>query len=825
MIRVTVVAAGMWMLLVAVSMGQAPAAPAPAGRGPAAQAAPTAVRRPAAASAAQARPVAAAPATHRPVLDRYCVTCHNDRLKSGGLSLAGMNLDDVSQDAVVWEKVIRKLDAGMMPPAGMPRPDQATTRAVVASLTSSLDQAAAAHPNPGSASLHRLNRTEYANAVHDLLALDIDAASLLPPDDSVAGFDNIADALGVSPVLLERYLAAAMKIAPLAVGTYAEGVVESIYRAPADLNQLGHVDGLPFGTRGGLNIRHNFPTDGTYELRTTLWRNNAGRVRGLESEHHLEVLVDGARVHAVVIGTPEHYTTSFNDRLNTKTTAEFDDTLKVRVPVTAGPHDIGVTFVAKTAAQDPQKLRPLLSPFDAVDTHGVPRVDAVMITGPFNPTGPGDTPSRQRIFSCRPTAAAQEEPCARTILSKLARLAYRRPVTASDLDVLLGFYKSGRAGGSFDTGIERALVRMLTAPEFIFRMEQDSPTVKPGVMARVTDLELASRLSFFLWSSIPDEQLLQVAAQGQLRDPLVLRQQVRRMLLDKRSDALVSNFAGQWLYLRNVRTLTPIADEFPDFDDDLRQGFRRETEMFFANVMRENRNVLDLLTADYTFVNERLARHYGIPGVFGERFRRVAVVDPNRRGLLGQGSILSVTSNANRTSPVRRGKWILENLIGSPAPAPPPNVPALVDNKDRAKPLSMREQMEQHRANPVCAACHKLMDPLGLALENFDAVGAWRIRDAGTPVDPATVLVDGSAISGPGGIRQMLLRQPDIFVRTMTEKLMTYALGRGLEYYDMPTVRAVVRNGAPDYRFNTLVMGIVTSTPFQMRMKPVRDTE
>ncbi len=826
MIRGTVLAVGMWVLFVAVSMGQAPTAPAPVrvqtrATAPASPSAPARAGQP-----VQAPPVAvAAPSAHRPVLDRYCVSCHNDRLKTGGLSLASVSLDDVQRDAAVWEKVVRKLDAGMMPPAGLPRPDPATSRAVVVSLTTALDRAAASRPNPGPASLHRLNRTEYANAIRDLLALDIDAASLLPADDSIAGFDNIADALGVSPVLLERYLAAAMKIAPLAVGTYADGAVEATYRAPADLNQLGHVDGLPFGTRGGLRIRHTFQSDGIYEIKSTLWRNNAGRIRGLESPHQLEVLVDGARVHAVTIGTPEQFAQSFDDRLNTKTTVEFDDTLKVRVPVTAGPHEVGVTFVAKTAAQDPQRLRPLLSPFDAVDTHGVPRIDAVMVTGPFSPTGPGDTPSRQRIFTCRPTAAAQEEPCAREILGRLARLAYRRPVAATDLDVLLGFYRSGRADGSFDTGIERALIRLLTAPEFIFRIEQDRPGAQAGVLARVSDLELASRLSFFLWSSIPDEPLLQVATQGRLRDPLVLRQQVRRMLQDARAEALVSNFAGQWLYLRNVRTLTPIADEFPDFDDDLRQGFRRETELLFTSIMRENRSVLDLLTADYTYVNERLARHYGISGVYGERFRRVPVTDPSRRGLLGQGSILSVTSNANRTSPVRRGKWILENLIGSPPPAPPPNVPALVENKDRATPLSMREQMEQHRASPACASCHRMMDPLGLALENFDAVGGWRVRDSGTLVDPSTQLADGSMISGPSGLRQALLRQPETFVRTMTEKLMTYALGRGLEPYDMPTVRAVVKSSVPDYRFNALVMGIVTSTPFQMRMKPVRETE
>ena len=803
MSRRLAIAAVLWVLVAAVSIAQAPP--------------PASARRPG--------PVAAPPATYRPVLDRYCVTCHNDRLKTAGLSLSALDMNDVAANAAIWEKVVRKLDAGMMPPAGMPRPDAATVHNLVGSLTTVLDREGLAHPNPGRASLHRLNRTEFANAIRDLLAIDIDVTALLPADDSSAGFDNIADALGVSPVLLERYLAAAMKIAPIAVGTYADGAVESIYRAPADLNQLHHVDGLPFGTRGGLLIRHNVPVDGTYEIRTTLWRNNAGRVRGLESPHQLEVLVDGAHVHGVTIGTPEQFAISFDDRLNTKTTAEFDETLKVRVALKAGPREIGVTFVAKTAAQDPQKLRPLASPFDAVDTHGVPRLDAVMITGPFNPTGPGDTPSRRRVLTCRPATAAEEVPCARTIVSALARKAYRRPITPADLDLLLGFYQAGRADGAFEHGIERALVRILTSPEFLFRMEHDPATAKPGMLTRVTDLELASRLSFFLWSSLPDEPLLQSAVQGRLHEPLVLDREVRRMLQDPRADALVTNFAGQWLYLRNVRTVTPIVDEYPDFDDDLRQGLRRETELLFSSVIREDRNVLDLLTADYTFVNERLARHYGIPGVYGERFRRVAVKDEARRGLLGQGSILAVTSNANRTSPVRRGKWILENLIGSPPPPPPPNVPPLVDNKDRSRPLSMREQMEQHRASPQCASCHRLMDPLGLALENFDAVGAWRIRDADTLVDASTELADGTPVNGPLGLRQALLRQPETIVRTMTEKLMTYALGRGLESYDMPTVRAIVRTAAPDYRFTSLVMGVVRSTPFQMRMKPIQGAD
>jgi hypothetical protein len=765
---------------------------------------------------------APAPATdHRATLDRYCVTCHSDRLKTAGLTLETIDPANPAPNAEVWEKVIRKLQAGMMPPSGMPRPDETAVRTLVSSLQTSLDRAAAARPNPGASTLHRLNRAEYANAIRDLLAIDVDVASLLPPDDSVSGFDNIADALGVSPVLLERYLSAAMKIAPLAVGTYSDGPAESTYRAPADLNQTQHVEGLPFGTRGGLLIRHFFPADGEYVIKTTLWRNNAGRVRGLESPHDLEILVDGARVHAVTIGTPEQFAISFDDRLNTKTTAEFDATLQVRVPVKAGPREIGVTFAGKTAAQDPQKLRPLLSPFDAVDTHGVPRVDAVMITGPYNPTGGGDTPSRRRIFTCTPGAGIAEDACARQIVSTVARRAYRRPVANDDLDVLLGFYKAGRAEGTFETGIERALVRMLTSPEFLFRAERDPAGAAPGTISRVSDVELASRLSFFLWSSIPDDALLEAAARGQLKTPGVLDRQVARMLADRRADALVNNFAGQWLYLRNLRTVAPIADEYPDFDDDLRQAFRRETELLFDSIVREDRSVLELLTADYTFVNERLARHYGIPRVYGSHFRRVPVRDEARRGLLGQGSILAVTSNANRTSPVRRGKWILENVIGSPPPAPPPNVPALADNKDRPKPLTMREQMEQHRANPSCASCHRLMDPLGLALENFDAVGAWRIKDANAPVNASVQLADGTAIDGPVGLRQALLRRPEVFVTTVTEKLLTYALGRSLEAYDMPTVRAIVRDAAPGgYRFSSIVQGVVRSPAFTMRMKP-----
>ena len=778
-------------------------------------------------TATVSRPSSATPPVAvQPVVNRYCVSCHNDRLKTGGLSLEKVDAAHPGLAPAVWEKAIRKVDAGMMPPAGAARPDATTLRAMTAALATALDTEAAAHPNPGPSPIHRLNRSEYANAIRDLLALDIDVDSLLPPDDAVAGFDNIAEALGVSSSLLERYLAAAMKIAPVAVGTYADGAVEITYNAPGDYSQIRHVEGLPFGTRGGLLIKHTFPVDGEYLIKTTLWRNNAGRVRGLEAPHQLEILIDGARVHAVTVGTPEQFTTSFDDRLNTKTTADFDALLQIRVPVKAGPREIGVTFVGKTNALDPQKLRPLLSPSDAVDTHGVPRVDKVMVTGPFSPAGPGDTPSRQQVFVCRPTSAGDEEPCARRIIGRLAERAYRRPVTDADLAPIVEFYQAGRKEGSFDLGVERAVTRLLTSPQFLFRSEHGVPLKAGATASRLTNLELASRLSFFLWSSIPDEALRKVAVQGRLSNPLVLDQQVRRMLADERSEALTTNFAGQWLYLRNLKNFLPIADEYPDWDDDLRQGFKRETELLFKSVLHDDRSVLELLTANYTFVNERLAHHYGIPNVYGSTFRRVTVTDENRRGLLGHGSVLTVTSNANRTSPVRRGKWILENLIGTPPPAPPPNVPALADNKDRAKPLTMRAQMEQHRANPACAGCHRLMDPLGLALDNFDAVGGWRIKDAGTTIDAKVQMLDGTDVEGPAGLRRALLRRPELFVQTVTAKLMTYALGRPLEYYDMPTVRAIVRDAArSNYKFSALVMGVIRSTAFEMTSNSARPNE
>ncbi len=774
------------------------------------------------------------PLTTDPSSIGTCVTCHNERVKTAGLVLENLDLTQVPQHADVWEKVVRKLRSGMMPPQGSPRPDAATTDSLASWLETTLDRAAAARPNPGRPPLHRVNRVEYANAIHDLFALDVDVSSLLPPDDSSFGFDNVAGVLGVSPVLLERYLGAALRISALAVGDVSIAAAEEAYRPRADSTQSRHVEGLPLGTRGGMLIHHTFPVDGEYIIRPTLWRNNVGRLRGTTDPHDFEISVDGVRVHLVTVGTPEQHKMTFDDQANAASISTFDQSLQIRLPIKAGRRAIGVTFVTKSAALEPLKLKPFLNQADGVDTYGVPKVDTLTIVGPYAVTGPGDTPSRRRIFTCgppadagrqvpvagRPAARDADEPCATTILSALARRAYRRPVTADDMGVLLEFYRRGRLAGGFETGVQHALARILASPEFIFRVERD-PAAAPGTVHRLSDVELASRLSFFLWSSIPDAALLDAASQGRLTNPAVLDQQVRRMLADPRAQMLVDNFAGQWLYLRNLKSVAPFVDEFPDFDDDLRESMKRETELLIDSVIREDRSVLDLLTADYTFVNERLAQHYGMPRIYGSRFRRVPVQDDVRRGLLGHAGILTVTSNANRTSPVRRGKWILENLLGSPPPSPPANVPPLKEAGERERPLSMRGQMEQHRANPACAGCHKLMDPLGFALERFDAVGASRLRDAGAPIDTAVELADGTAIDGPVALRQWLLRRPERFVQTMTEKLLVYALGRGLVATDMPTVRAIVRDTSKqNYRFSALVLAVVRSAAFQMRTTP-----
>jgi cytochrome c551/c552 len=778
-------------------------------------------------AAPQTAPAAGPAADSKALLSRYCVSCHDGRLKTGGLALDGMNLADIPAGAEVWEKVIRKVRAGMMPPAGMPRPADTELRAFAASLEKSLDDAAAVRPGSGRALIHRLNRAEYANAIRDLVALDVDAASLLPPDDAAYGFDNIADALGVSPLLLDRYLSAAGRIAALAVGNRKIEPASQIFRLRQDASQDVHVEGLPLGTFGGLAVQPSIPLDAEYRLQVKLFRTNTATMRGLENPHQLEITVDGRRVLLADFGGEA----DFKATMENPTTAgdDVEKRFDVRLPLKAGVHTVTAAFLA-TAPPSTVRLQPFVrSSFDTIDPSGHPHVESLTVTGPFNATGAGDTPSRRRIFVCRPSSPVSDEPCARRIIAALARKAYRRPVTPADLDPILAFYRTARDARGFEEGIEVALQRILTDPEFVFRAERDPEDAAPGTVYRVSDLELASRLSFFLWSSIPDEQLLGLASQGRLHVPAVLDRQVARMLADPRSAALVQNFASQWLYLRNLRNQQPNSMAFPDFDDNLRRSFRRETELLFESIMREDRNVVDLMTADYTFVNERLARHYGIPNVYGSQFRRVPISDPARKGLLGQGSILMVTSHSDRTSPPVRGKWVLENLLGTPPPAPPANVPPLPETprRDTGTEPTMRERMEQHRANPACAACHRIMDPIGFALENFDAVGAWRAREggsAGTPIDASGQLVDGTKVDGVVALREALVREPEAFVRTMTEKLLTYALGRGLSYADMPAVRGIVRgSAAQNYRFSSLVSGIVASPAFQMRTASPRE--
>jgi len=663
--------------------------------------------------------------------------------------------------------------------------------------------------------VHRLNRAEYANAIRDLLSLEIDAATLLPPDDSAYGFDNMSEALGFSPLLEERYVGAAMKIGALAVGDTHISPSSETYRLRQDLSQDQHVEGMPLGTVGGTRVVHNFPLDGIYTFEAKLYRTNLNIVRGLESEHQVEFTIDGQRVHLASIGGKEDLESLFQKPTDTGDAVEAR--LRFRVPVKAGPHAVTVAFLQEPQTAHAGRLqRYLRSSVDNFDWSGQPHIQTLVVTGPFNTTGIGDTPSRRRIFVCRPVNAAAEVPCATQIIATLIRRAYRRPAAGEDEQRIMAFYEAGRREGGFEAGIEAAVQRILASPQFLLRIERDPA---PGVAHPVSDLELASRLSFFLWSSIPDDELLKAAADGTLSRPATLEREVRRMLADPKSGALVDNFAGQWLRLRNVRNVLPNSDLFPDFDDNLRQSFRRETEMFFESIIREDRNVMDLLTADYSFINERLARHYGIPDVYGSQFRRVTISDPARRGLLGQGSILAVTSHAERTSPVLRGKWILENIVGMPVPPPPPDVPPLKERADGEKPRTMREQMVEHRVNPACAVCHKVMDPIGFAMENFDAVGAWRIRDAGTPIDASGELADGTKIDGVMELRKALTKDPELFVGTFTERLLTYALGRGVDYRDMPAVRKIVRQaGGQNDRFSAIVMEIVRSTPFRMRM-------
>jgi hypothetical protein len=744
------------------------------------------------------------------LVQKYCVSCHSDRLKTGGLSLQNVDPAAPAIDGELWEKVLQKLHGGMMPPQGMPRPDAATLETFVASLEAVLDRQAAGAPNAGHKPPHRLNRTEYGNAIRDLLDLDIDASSLLPADDESYGFDNIAGVLRISPSLLEQYLGAARKVSSLAVGTDKD-VIRLAFRVPPDDSQEDQVDGLPFGTRGGLSFPHTFPQDAEYEFSVFLMRNIVGYMTGLEFAHQLEISIDGERAFIAQVGGEEDNLAS--DKNMSETANAIDARLKTRVKVKAGPRTVAVTFIKRNHAESDEPLQPHERHHDLQDMNGLPQIDHVNLTGPFDATGPGDTPSRRRIFTCRPTAAADEAACARKVLSTLARRAYRRPVTADDLAPIMEQYEAGRKAGSFDSGIEHGLRLILANPKFLFRVER--AVDKPGP---VSDLELASRLSFFLWSSVPDDALIDAATNGRLSTPAGLERQVTRMLADPKARALTDNFASQWLLLRNLRGHVPTPGDFPNFDNELRQAFRRETELFFGSIVKENRSVLDLINADFTFVNDRLARHYGIPNVYGSNFRRVTLTNQARRGLLGQGSVLTVTSYPNRTSPVLRGKYILENILGTPPPAPPANVPALSDNEAGQEPKSLRERLELHRRTPSCASCHRVMDPLGFALENFDGIGAWRVKEPGGAIDPTGKLADGSDVDGPVALRAAIMRHPDQFVRTLTEKLMTYGLGRGLEHYDLPVVRGITRDAAKkNYRFSAIVAGIVNSPPFRQK--------
>jgi len=766
-----------------------------------------------------ATPAAVSPASHAAVVKTYCVTCHSDRTRSGELSLEHADLADISSHAEMWEKVIRKVRAGMMPPAGMPRPDAATLDAFVTHLETTIDRAAAARPRPGRTALHRLNRAEYANAIRDLLALEIDATALLPPDDESSGFDNIADVLTVSPSLMERYLSASWNISRTALGNVSITPGTVTYRVRPDLSQDQHIDGMPPGTRGGMKIEHTFPVDGEYVIRLRMWRNTFDLMRGMEDPHDIEMAMDGTRLTVVTVGGRD----DFGRMAENPGTfgADLDRRLTVRLPVTAGTHTIWATTVLKSHAPRDDLIKPFIrTTVDGLDIMGDPSVDRITIEGPYAAAGPGDSASRRKILSCRPASASQETACARQILTSLARQAYRKPVDKATSDVLMDFYARGRkTGGHFDRGIESALQFILASPEFLFRVEPDPPQRSSAAQVyQLDDLRLASRLSFFLWSSLPDDQLIAIAAQGRLKQPAVLEQQVRRMLADRRSKTLIDNFAEQWLHLRNLKNSNPDLSAFPDFDDNLRQAMKEETELFFDSIMREDRSVMDLLNADYTFVNERLARHYGIANIYGSRFRRVQVPDEARRGLLGQASILTVTSYPNRTSPVERGKWILTNLLGVSPQPPPPNIPPLPESGSDGKVVSLRERMERHRANPVCAGCHRAMDPIGFAMENFDGIGRWRAREDGQPIDASGTLFTGAKLDGVNGLRQELARRPDVFVGVLTERMLTYAVGRGLEYYDMPAVRTIVRHARADnYRFSSIVLGVARSVPFQMK--------
>jgi Protein of unknown function (DUF1592)/Protein of unknown function (DUF1588)/Protein of unknown function (DUF1587)/Protein of unknown function (DUF1585)/Protein of unknown function (DUF1595) len=797
-----------------------------------------AVTRTRAQSAAPAGPQSAAPvgvqspadaAKYRAWLNKNCVGCHNSRTKSppdAPVNLESASLDDVLPQADTWERVLRKLSARAMPPQGMPHPAEGEYVGFTTWLAGTLDRAWEGRSTPGRYVMHRLNRSEYANAVRDLLGLDIDMTEWLPSDGANFGFDNIAASLRTSPLLLERYVATAQRISLMAVGDPSARPGTTEYLISREFSQSRHVDGLPLGTFGGTVVRHVFPADAEYKLSGRLVRGveeGYAGVEGNDQPHTFLITIDGAEVYSAQIGGPKDHEVQVRDMNEAKVL--IDARMTGRVAVTAGPHEVGFTWKERPF-QRQDVWQPSLR--DSQEIHmigGLPRLRAVNVDGPYNVKGVSNTPSRERLFVCRPKSAAEEPACAEKILMNLARRAYRRPVTAADGEAPIGFYKQAREnGGDFDAGIRSGVARILSSPSFLYRIEQDPAGVRPGAAHAISDLELASRLSFFLWSSIPDQKLLDLAAAGRLREPGMLAAQVRRMIADERAVALVNNFTGQWLQLRNLESkVAPDLLLFPDFDDNTRKAFRRETEMFFAYIMRENRSALELLSADYTFLNERLATHYGIPGVYGERFRLVKLTDPNRRGLLGQGSILSLTAVATRTSPVFRGKFVLTTFLNTPPTPPPPDVPTLEESTKGAPAAlkTVREQLELHRKNAPCASCHKIIDPPGFALENFNSVGQW--RDAGTdgaPIDTAGVLADGTKVDGPVALRNAILSRPDAFVTTLTERILTYALGRGIEPADMPVVRRVVRKAAQnDYRVASIIMGIVESAPFQMRTK------
>jgi hypothetical protein len=767
------------------------------------------------------------PAAYQEMVNKYCVTCHNEKAKipaGAPLALDKANLSDPGSDAAVWERVVKKLGVGAMPPRNSPTPGTAELNNFRSSLITALDNAAARNNNPGRYVLHRLNRTEYANAIRDLLNIKINAAEMLPSDGGDFGFDNIATALTTSPLLLERYLTAALQISQIAVGDAEADLGTVSFTIPTTETQRQHVEGLPLGTRGGTVVHYDFPADGEYvfngRLLDTVAEGYVG-VEGQETPHQFIVTVDGEQVFSAPIGGKEDHESSSKNI--TVSREEMNKRMaSPRIKISAGAHEVGFTFIERPT-QEQNVWQPVLR--DSLEAHnpsGIPRLRSGDIQGPYNVIGVSETPARKRLFVCKPTTPVKEASCASTILSTVARRAFRRPVVAADIKAPMEFYNNERKnGGDFNDGIRAGLARILASPAFVFRSEEDPATLPAGAPHRISDIELASRLSFFLWSSIPDDELLNLAIASRLHEPAVLRAQVRRMVADERADSLMTGFAGQWLQLRNLDKVTPDLLMFPDFDDNVRQAFRRETELFFTSIVRDNRSVLDLLDADYTFVNERLARHYGIPNVYGSQFRRVTLTDPNRRGLLGQGSFLSLTAAANRTSPVLRGKFVISNFLNTPPLPPPPNVPALEESAAKDRPTTVRQQLELHRANPVCGSCHRNIDPVGFALENFNAVGQWQTTTKdGLKIDSAGVLADETPVDGPVALRKALLGRPDVFVGTVTEKLMIYALGRGLEPVDMPVVRSIMRGAAKDnYPMQSIILGIVQSLPFQMRTK------